>query len=570
MAADAARGSEQPAGVREFLGVLWLRKWSLILVTLVVVGVALAYSFTRTPIYESTAEVLVRPISFDPSQPGTAPGFINMETEERVATSAPVAAAAKELLQANGTRPGEISVQTTTEEVETLEFTALSPDPRAARRTAQAYAQSYLDFREQAVLQDLRAARQPIEAQIRTLDERIAQIERQLSIPGREGGATQAERPGLNLQYSNLLAERTALQTELSNLVAPRDIRVGDILQPAGLPTEPASPDHLQTGAFALFVGLSLGIGLAFLRERMDQRVRDRESLETAAGLPVLGAIPRRPIRRKEPVLVTLGGGPSTESSEGYKALRTSLTVAAARDGWNTIMLTSATPGEGKTSTVANLGVALTRAGKQVILVSADLRRPELHRYFGVSEAFGLRDVLAAAQNPASPSSGNEKISVTALKESLRRVQGVPGLLVLGSGSSPGDPPELLGSEAMQDLLGWLKANADLVLIDTPPVLGMADTTSLAPMVDAVLLVASAGQVREGALQEALHRLEGVEARVIGAVLNKYDPSRTRDYYSSYYYGRRRYGAAAEEERAGLRAVDDVAASGFSSKTNRR
>lgn len=561
MATDGTHPAEQPPGVREFLRILWRRKLSLLLVTVIVVGIALAYSFSRTPLYQSTAEVLVRPITFDPSQPGTVPGFINMATEERVATSAPVAATVRERLAQTGTTAGEIEVQTATDEVETLEFKALSPQPAAARRTAQAYALAYLGFREQAVLQDLEAARQPTEAEIRTLNELIANIERQLAIPASEGGPTRSERAALQVEYASRLTERTAAQGELNDIVAPQDVRVGQVLQPANLPSEPASPDHLQTGGFALFVGLSLGIGLAFLRERMDQRVRDRESLEVTAGLPVLGAIPRHPRHRGEPRLVPLSGA-SSESSEGYKALRTSLAVAAARDGWNTVMMTSATPGEGKTSTVANLGVALAKAGKQVILVSADLRRPELHRYFSVPDDVGLRDVLMSARDSRSRAPADGNISMPLLREALGRVHGIPNLLVLGSGSSAGDPPELLGSEAMRELVSWLKDNADFVLIDTPPVLGMADTMSLAPLVDAVMLVASAGHVSEGALQESLYRLEGVEARVIGAVLNKYDPSRTRDYYSSYYYKKKSTGFSRDENVSGLRSVDRMAAGG--------
>jgi capsular exopolysaccharide synthesis family protein len=560
MATDGARLAEQPPGVREFLRILWTRKWSVLLVTVIVVGIALAYSFSRTPLYESTAEVLVRPVNFDPSQPGTAPGFINMETEKRVATSAPVKADTEARLALTDTPAGEITVQTATEEVETLEFTALSPQPQAARRTAQSYALAYLNFREEAVLQDLEAARQPIEAEIAVLDRQIESVQRRMFVPPSAGGPTRRELAGLQVQLSGLLNDRTALQTELNNLIVPEDVRVGEMLQPAALPREPASPDHLQTAAFALFVGLSLGIGLAFLRERMDQRVRDRESLETMAGLPVLGAIPRRPRHRGEPSLVPLSGA-SSESSEGYKALRTSLVVAAARDGWNTIMMTSATPGEGKTSTVANLGVALAKAGKQVIIVSADLRRPELHRYFALSDEIGLRDIVVGVRDSRGVFS--DAMSLSMLKEALHRVHGIPNLLVLGSGSSSGDPPELLGSEAMKELLIWLKANADFVLIDTPPVLGMADTLSLAPMVDAVLLVASAGHVSEGALQESLYRLEGVEARVIGAVLNKYDPSRSKEYYSNYYYTRKRTGFSRSDQNvAGLRAVDRMAAGG--------
>jgi capsular exopolysaccharide synthesis family protein len=552
------RMGEQPPGIREFLRILWLRKWSLVLVTVIVVAVALVYSFLQTPLYESTAEVLVRPITFSPTQPGTAPGFVNMETEQRVATSAEVVARAEEIIRQRQLQPGKITVETS-EEVETLAFSALSPQPRAARATAQAYAVAYLTVREEHVLRDLQSARQPLEAEISSLNERIVGVERELF-----GQRNPSQRASLQVEYTNLLSQRAALETQLNALIAPDAVRVGEVLQPAVLASEPVSPDHMKTGAFALFVGLSLGIGVSFLRERLDQRVRDREGLEEAtAGLPVLGAIPRTPRPRRGQRVLPVSG-PSSESSEGYKALRTSLVVASARNGWKTVMLTSATPGEGKTSTVANLGVALANTGKQVILVSADLRRPELHQYFSVSDRLGLRDILSQARERRGTSRQAEAVSPSLLKEALLPVGGIPNLLILSSGSALGEPPELLGSKAMEDLIHWLKSSADFVLIDTPPVLGMADAMSLAPLVDAVMLVASSGEVSEGALQDALHRLEGVEARVIGAVLNKYDPTRSRDYYTNYYT-RDDGPAPRQRKRASLRPVDGLTSGGRSS-----
>jgi len=553
--ADPARTGEQPPGIREFLRILWLRRWWLILVTLLVVGVALVYSFLQVPVYESTAEVLVRPITFSPTQPGSATGFVNMETEQRVATSADVVRRAEEIIGQSDVPPGQVTVETS-EEVETLDFTALSPQPRAARATAQAHAVAYLEIREEKVLRDLQAARQPIEAEIASLNEDIVAVEAQLFTqlsPGR--------RASLSAEYTNLLSQRAALETQLNALIAPENIQVGEVLQPAIVASEPVSPDHLKAGAFALFVGLSLGAGVSFLRDRLDQRVRDREGLEASAGLPVLGAIPRTPRPRRGQRVLPVSG-PSSESSEGYKALRTSLVVASARNGWKTIMLTSATPGEGKTSTVANLGVALANAGKQVILVSADLRRPELHQYFSVSDRLGLRDLLFHTRERKGTFQPSDGGSAAILREALKPVEGVPNLLILSSGSARGEPPELLGSKAMEDLVNWLKGSADFVLLDTPPVLGMADATSLAPLVDAVMLIASSGEVSEGALQEALYRLEGVDARVMGAVLNKYDPSGARDYYSSYYTRDGARPTPREKKRTRLSAFDNMAAGG--------
>lgn len=521
------RADDQPAGFRELVGILSFRKWSVILVTLLVVGIALGYSFRQEPTYQSSAEVLIQPVNFDPSLPPNS-GFVNMPTEQRIAISSPVSTEAATRLETQGIPMSAISVEAI-EGANALVFEATSTIPASAQATAQTFAESYLEFREKGVLKDLLDARRPIEQRIRGLDREIEDVQDRLF--GAQPGQTESERAGLQVQFNNLLTQRAGLQAKLNELIAPEFVRIGEILSPAILPTEPSSPNHVRTGAFAVFVGISLGVGLAFLRERMDERVRDRGDLEPTMGLPVLAAIPSARLRRRRKEILTWSK-PNSDVAEAYKALRTALMVSASREGWRSLMITSATPGEGKTFTIANVAVALAHSEVKVILVSADTRKPGLRDYLQQSNRVGLANLLAGS---------------VGIEAALSDVEGIRNLRVLGVGSlsewnaptksSRGSAAEHLGSKTMGEILARLSGLADMVLIDTPPVLGIADTLALAPLVDATLMVVDAERVTRGVVREALHRLEGVEARVIGAVLTRYDPARSRAYYANAAYG---------------------------------
>jgi capsular exopolysaccharide synthesis family protein len=536
------RADDQPAGLRELLGILSFRKWTVILVTLLVVGIALAYSFRQEPTYESSAEVLIQPVNFDPSLPPNS-GFVNMPTEQRIAISSAVATDAASRLQSEGIPMAAISVEAI-EGANALVFQTRSTIPEAAQATAQAFADSYLNFREKGVRKDLLDARRPIEARIRDLDREIEGVQDRLF--GAQPGQTEAERAGLQVQFNNLLTQRAALQAKLNELIAPEFVRIGEILAPAIFPTEPSSPNHIRTGAFALFVGISLGVGLAFLRERMDERVHDRGDLEPTMGLPVLAAIPATRLRRRKEILTW--SKPNSDVAEAYKALRTALMVSSSREGWRSLMVTSATPGEGKTFTAVNVAVALAHSDVKVILVSADLRRPGLGNYLHQSKRSGLSNLLAGTAD---------------VESALSEVQGIRNLRFLGSGSltelnAPKKQPtsnhaaHQLGSKTMGEIVARLSGLADVVLLDTTPVLGIADAVALAPLVDAILMVVDTQRATRGSVQEAMDRLEGVGARVIGAVLTRYDAARSRAYYAHAGYATpSRYTPDADGSRRG-------------------
>jgi non-specific protein-tyrosine kinase len=322
---------------------------------------------------------------------------------------------------------------------------------------------------------------------------------------------------------------------------------VGQIVQSASAPT--LIDTRMRTLLLALFVGLSLGTGLALLAERLDDRLRGRQDLAARSMAPVLAAIPRLRGWSKdgEPVVATLSA-PRSATSEAYRTLRTGVLYAAAHNHIQTVLVTSSEGAEGKTTTVANLAAVLGKAGKRVIVIVADLRRPRLERFFGMGD--GASDAEHAPRGLTNVLAG--EVSV---EEALTSVPDVPNVQILRSGPMAGNPVELLESSGMRDIVARLRDQADLILIDAAPVLGVSDALVLCRLADAVLLVADAGRTRRTAISQAREQLMQVNARVIGSVLNNLG-AKDADVYGERTRrpGRPRY------ERA-LRA-DDPAAEG--------
>jgi capsular exopolysaccharide synthesis family protein len=518
------RMNDEQRGVqlREYLTILSVRKWWIVMATVIVVASALLFSFQQTPVYVSEAEVYVKSVTLIGTEEAVD-GALNMDTEARLADSPGVALIAGEEL---GLSPEESARLTTNLEVdaepdtEILIFSYTFRDAEDAARRVQAFAEAYLEFRTQSINQGLTTSEDALRSQMKLLTAELAET------------TDLVARETLRAEILALRGQQVAVTTQQAE---SRD--VGQVIDPAQIPLSPASPNHIKTGLLGLIAGLPLGIALAFLRERFDDRLRGRSDLETHAGAAVLAVVPRMPTWKNpgESPVVTLVE-PKSAAAESYRTLRTSVLFAAAQRGMSTLMVTSANAQEGKTSTTANLGVALAQSGKRVILVSADLRKPRLHRFFRSQNGTGITNVLAG-----------EKSAL----EVLNWV-GVENLRLLPSGPVPGNPAELLGSDAMENLLAELQEAADFVIIDAAPVLPVADAMTLTPLTDAVLFVADARRTTRGAIEQARHQLDQVNARVIGTVLNNFDPSKAPgDAYQHYGYYAYRVDEPAER-RSGV------------------
>jgi succinoglycan biosynthesis transport protein ExoP len=306
------------------------------------------------------------------------------------------------------------------------------------------------------------------------------------------------------------------------------NIRPVDIARTPGAPAEPNVPRNL---GFALALGLTSGIGLAFLLEGVDNTVRTPEQAQIISGLPSLGMIPlgsrttpeANPTRlsvaaSKEAVeLITLSR-PQSQMSESYRALRTSLLLTSLGAPPKTILITSALPQEGKTTTSINTATVLAQKGTRVLLIDADLRRPSIHKTLGMGPRAGLSNVLTGG---------------TTLQDATVRSTMLPNLFILPAGTPPPNPAELLASSQMMDLLAELREQYDHIILDTPPTLSVTDAVVLSTRADAVVLVIRSGQTTKPALRRSRDILAQVNARVAGVLLNAVDLD-SPDYY--YYY----------------------------------
>ena len=448
----------------------------------------------------------------------------NLDTERQIALSETVAAAVSSEYGSDPEsllRGLSVKVEANTE-ILTIAYTDASP--ARAQQLTQAFATAYLQYRRQETLDDLLAVSAAVQQRIQQLDKQLGAVNRRIAT-----SPNGAPRASLQSQANALTGQTAVLQQELADLTPPDTLRVGQVVGPANLPRQPVSPNHVVNGLLGLLIGLALGVGVAFLRERLDDRLRGRDDLEVMAQAPVLAAVPQvAGWRRKgEPILVTVSESKSA-AAEAYRTLRTSVLFAMGQSEAKILMVTSPHAGDGKTTTVANLAVVLAQAGKRVIAVSADLRKPRIHHYFGLENHIGLTNVLAGEISPW---------------QALKPTE-IENLQVLPTGAIPGNPAELLGSDPMGTLLGSLAETVDVVLVDAAPALVVSDALAMVALTDGVLLVADAETTHRTSIQHARRQLDQVDARVLGAVLNNFDPGRAAAY--SYYYGYYYYGGYSE------------------------
>jgi len=289
------------------------------------------------------------------------------------------------------------------------------------------------------------------------------------------------------------------------------------IVEPAELPSMPVGGNR-TTIILGGILGLLLGTGLAFFLKYLENTIRTPDDVKQHLALPVLGIVPQFGEANNGKTLpLLLEGDPKSSSAEAYRSLRTNILFSVAEAPPRIIVITSAEAREGKSVTVANLGMALAESGYKVLLVDADLRRPTLHQAFHVDRDKGLSTVLAED---------------LAIDEVIAETD-VPNLSILTAGSEQANPSESLGSTRMKKLIEQIREQYDVALFDSSPMLGMTDTTVLALESDAVVIVIKIGKVRRKTLKIALAQLEHVGAKVRGIVLNNVDLKRDRDYY--YY-----------------------------------
>ena len=514
----------RPRGGRSPLPVL-RRHWRLVAVAgLLGLALAVAWSLPRPAIYESTASVLVAPTPTPPGG-GGGHGQLSMRDEQQVVRSVPVARIVASRFRASAT-PEQLLRHVSVEaagESRILRITYTDPVGATATTGAGAFASAYLEYRRQAVTETIHSLAANLTRDIADLSAKKLAQEAILA-PDRQ--ATSAERDAaltLREAYGSRIAD---LEQQLRALRRV-DVDPGSVLQPATPPSRATGSVGLSA-ALGLALGLLLGAPVAFVHDRTDRRLRGHEELVELLDRPVLTPIPplsrwprSRLRRRRQPSPLAMRDHTTSPAAEAYRVLQARVSFLADQLGVSSIMVTSAGPDEGKSTTAANLALALTEAGRDVLLISADLRRPRIHRLFNLPDRSGLGEVLADSSG-ASP-----EARIAAGLWSVTK-----HLSVLVSRPAPPEVTALLGSDAMRQLLETQRRCFDFVILDCPPVLVAADALALAPLVDAVLVVADRPSTGRQDLVRLREQLEQVGGKVLGAVLN-----RDRSQQARYQYG---------------------------------
>ncbi|WP_434966155.1 polysaccharide biosynthesis tyrosine autokinase [Janibacter indicus] len=308
---------------------------------------------------------------------------------------------------------------------------------------------------------------------------------------------------------------------EFSTLLAASGQTVSSTpIQPAVAPSRPASPDPVRNIALGLLGGLVLGIGLALLRHASDTRVRSEADIKALSDAPMLAGLPLESTRSGEG-LISLETDPHGRHAEAIRRLRTNLMFVDVTTGQHSFVVTSAMPGEGKTTTAANLGLAMADSGARTLLIDADLRNPSVAKTFGIEGGVGLTTTLLGDAEP---------------RDVIQR-WGDSDLYILPAGQIPPNPSELLGSRPMEELMHRLAVDFDFVLIDSPPVVPVIDAVIIERMSGGLLMVVGVDRTKKRDLASAIRQLETVGARVSGFARNFVQDKRG----SQYRYGYHRY-----------------------------
>lgn len=299
------------------------------------------------------------------------------------------------------------------------------------------------------------------------------------------------------------------------------------IVDNASISTSPVSPQPVRNLGVGVLIGLIVGFGLAVLRELLDTRVTSSAAIEDITDAPTLGAIANDSSMVKAPLLTQVPA--HSPRAESFRVLRTNLQFVHVDSPQKVFVVTSAVPEEGKTTTAVNLAISLAQGGARTLLVEADLRRPKAAERLGLDGAVGVTSVLV----------GRVKI------EDAIQIHLETSLDFIAAGAIPPNPAELLQSNAMADLMVALRETYDVVIIDAPPLLPVTDAALIAAKSDGALLVLGHGKVTRDQVAHSIERLEQVDARIVGLVMNNV-PAKAKGYGYGYGYG---YGPDAAHGR---------------------
>lgn len=536
-----------------YLDVLRRWFWLIVLAVALSAGSGFIASLLAVPVYRTTTTLMIGQ-SINKANP-TANDFYAGEqlarTYVQLVTRESILAATIDTLGLNQdwrSLQSQISASPITN-TQLLEISVLDTSPERAKAIANELARQLIlqspttpSAEDQASLDFIRAQLPELEARIQEEQEKSNQLDQLIA------GATSAR------QIQEAQQRQSIIQSQISQLQSTHALLLASlqtngvnyisIIDPAETPRAPVSPNIVLNTLLAIAIGLSLSVGAAYLLEYLDDTIRSPEEVRKLLSAPMLTAISEFDSNEYPDSLITQRE-PRSPITESYRALRTNLQFLSVDSPLKTILITSSGPGEGKSVTSSNLAVVFAQAGKSVILIDADLRRPVSHRIFGLKNRVGLTTWLVGQdQETEAGEPVSDNTDVTQITQSKRSLEAylqptsVPRLRLMSSGALPPNPAEILGSNRMRELLEEAMKVADVVIVDSPPCVTVTDAVVLSQWVDGVLLVLDGQHTHRQAASRAAETLQSAGARLLGAVVNRFDVRGSSYYYgySSYYY----------------------------------
>lgn len=490
-------GDSAYSPLRDYLAALGRRKWCILLALVITPTVAAAYSLTQPERYEATAKVLLSRQDFAGALSGTANPQVYQDPIRLAQTQLEIArvpALAQRVIRQNGLEGVtaesflDDSRVVAASNADILEFSVTASDPARARVLATAYAVAFTNYRRE------------VETAAYTRAERdVQQRLRELRAAGEDNSRL----------YETLLEKREQLRT-LATLGTQNAV-----LLRAADDAKRVQPRPVRNAVLAGILGLLIGVVAAGVAEALDTRMRSSTEIAAALRLPLVGRVPESTFKRRKRAPIAMLRAPAGPEAEAFRIVRANLDFLLRDTDRRTIMLTSAVGVEGKSTTLSNLAVALALAGRHVIAVDLDLRRPSLSSLFGVRSSPGVSEV-------ASRDATLDEALVPAplqLDGSQNGRQAAGRLEVLPAGAPTPDPGELVGRASIRDLLYQLRSRADIVLVDTPPMLHVGDAATLSGAVDAVVVVVRESVANRAGLDELSRALTSTQAETVGFVL---------------------------------------------------
>jgi len=522
--------------IYRYFNIIWRRLWIIASLTILFGVSAFLISKRMTPIYQATTTVLINEAPATKTTDYTA-----IVTSERLAQTYAQLMSKQPVLERVISKLGlslapaqlkeRIFIQPVNDTT-LIEVRVDDPDPEQAALITNTLVEEFSKQNQELQASRYAATKNSLEEQLNRLNETIQKIETDL-LALQDTGNNQTERDRLEANQAQNRQTYTYLLQSYEQVRLVEAQSTSNIVQvePATVPVSAIRPKTFVNTLVAALIGFLLAIGGILLIEALDDTLKGPDDITSQLGLPVLGIIPKHEITEGAPITITHPRSPVTEA---FRTLRTNIQYASVDRKIHSLLITSPSPAEGKSTVAVNISVVLAQNGRSTVVLDADLRRPRVHKVLGIPNLKGLSNLFVLNQFKL---------------EDYLQSSSIENLRVLTAGDLPPNPSELLGSEKMQVILSTLKDVAENAVIDSPPVMAVTDSAVLAPKVDGVLLVMKPGETQLAIAKKTVEMLRRGDVHLLGVVLNEVNLRHSRYYYKGYYYSGRYYLDGGKSER---------------------